>query len=422
MKTIFSLLIFSIYINTSLSQNVHLFCSNGESVDEEDLKSIVRSLVDKTGRTNLYFSIDGLKKDKIKFSKRNINNVSLVASNLKGSYISGSDIEREAQASKEGFDYLCFIQYPPRYLGNIRRYTNKINGISEIVSKIRTSNKRDLKKLDIFLFYNSSPPTLSVNNITSNTKFIYNRFISGTIKGNLDLEKFRVYIKINNESPVAALVNSDGTWSAQIKSLRSNTKIDLEVYGYPQNHKTDTTEIEEYTNITYSENPQIEITDPINDVVPRCKLNGSSTYRIAFKGYDIDDTKLQLKLDFNPFALYNRDKCEEFHIIKGLTWIVPWNNNLILQAKEELGDGQNLYCFFLDFGADVQTKILECRDPSIPKVDDIHDCSLDLEIMGTFQYEIEDGKFMNLGAPKAFSFDTFSQDVSLMPLCKCGSR
>lgn len=427
MKTLFSILVFSIYINLSFAQNVHLFCSKGEAVNEGDLQDIVESLVGKTGRTNLYYSIDGFKKDKIKFTNRNMNNISFLKHSIKGTYISGSDIEREAQASKEGFDYLCFIQYPPAYIGNISRYKGNIKDISGILSKIRTSNKRYLKKLDIFLFYNSSPPTLTVNKITENTKFIYNRLISGTINGNPDFEKFRVFIKINNEAPLPALVNSDGTWSVQLKQLKSNTKIErLQVFGYPQNHKTDTTDIQEFTNITYSDNPQIVITDPSQQVVARCKIGGLiSTYRISFKGYDIDDTKLQLKLDFNPYAQYNRDKCEEFNIVKGQSWIVPWKQNFVIQSKDELENGETLYCFFLDFGADIQTKILECRNPStvgISTINDLHDCTLDFEIMGVFQYEIEDGKFMNLGSPKAFSFDTFSQDTNVMPSCDCSSR
>lgn len=74
-----------------------------------------------------------------------MNNISFLKHSIKGTYISGSDIEREAQASKEGFDYLCFIQYPPAYIGNISRYKGNIKDISGILSKIRTSNKRYLK-------------------------------------------------------------------------------------------------------------------------------------------------------------------------------------------------------------------------------------------------------------------------------------
>jgi len=428
MKIIFSALILSIYFNTSFAQNVFLFYSNGEELNANDLQNIVNGLVQKTGRTNLYYSIDGFKKNKIKFTKRNQNNIPSVAGKLKSTYtnstyISGSDIQREI-ASQDGLDYLCFIQHPHRYIDNNRLYKGNIKNISEIVSKISKSNKRELKKLNIFLFYNSSRPTLTVDNITEKTKFIYNRFISGTItSGNPDLDKFRVYIKFNNEAPVLAEVKANGTWSTQLKLLKSNTKIErLQVFGYPQNHKTDTTDIQEYTNITYSDNPQIVITDPSQQVVSRCKSyknnSYSTTYRIAFKAYDIDNTKLQLKLDFDPNVFYNRDNSERYHLVKSKSWTVPWTGD-----KEESDNGETLYCFYLDFGVDIQTKIIECKDP-LYKSDgeNPHDCTLDFEITGVFQYEIENGKFMNLGAPKVFSFDTFVQDPILLLPCFCGSR
>lgn len=50
------------YINVSLAQNIHLFCSNGEIVNPNDLEAIMEDLIGKTGRTNLYFSWNGKKK------------------------------------------------------------------------------------------------------------------------------------------------------------------------------------------------------------------------------------------------------------------------------------------------------------------------------------------------------------------------
>lgn len=378
------------------------------------------------------------KKEKIKFSERNLNEENVkkfVTSKLNGSYISGSDIEREAQPSNEGFDYLCFIQYTPRYLGNIRRYNNKIKDISEIRSKIKQSNKRDLKKLDIYLFYNSSPPTLTLNKTLDNTKFIYNRFISGTITGDPDLEnKFRVYIKINNESPVSAIVNSDGTWSGQLKSLKSNTKIErLQVFGYPQNHKTDTSNIAEYTNIIFSDNPQIVITT--GEVVPKCRDNRKVTsndkalaYRIDFKGSGLDDNKLQLKLNFEPNLYANRDNAERLNLKKELTWIVPRRTppSSPGESKKEYKienpeTGETYYCFFIDLNLDLINKFMAIRDDS-KKNEVINDCNFDFHISGVFQYEIEDGNFKDLGTPRNFSFTTFSQVDDYLNDCDCNSR
>jgi len=409
------ILFFTCFSSYLYSQNLYIVSSNNNLENTLKVQALVDAILARTDNLNFYIKNDNYQK--VKLTKRN-KDISSEYGTIKFDhqiqYISGLDIELSL-SSHLGSNYLAFIQHPHRYLQFHKRYRDNIKDFSEIITTISTLNKRELKNLNIHLYFNQSQPSLTIDYLTDKTQFIYNRYLSGKIEGSFDPSDFNVYTSINNESPVQALLKDDGTWSTQLKNLRSNTRINrLRVFCFPKKYKTDTSNILEFSNFTFSDNPQILVTDPLNEVVSRCRLRGSGHYKISFVGRDIDESKLQFNLEFDPYSYYNRDKADLYHLTKKINWIIPWGG-----TKDEYENGETLYCFYINFSTNFQNSLLESKDLKYRGINDVHDCTVDFELLGSFEYEFEPGKFKTLGSPKMYQFITFTQNATLLDFCNC---